>query len=567
MSISTPWRRRGTALVGAVIALLLVSGCATIPRGGGVNAGHAVDRPEGPEVVFLARGPEKDASREEILTGFIEAAASPAGNYATAREFLTATLAGSWKPDARAIVDQAEQRKITPDDGSGGLSLTTNPEAAVDSTGQYTPSFGNSSIQLDFTFSRVDGQWRISGAPDGVILDPVKFREVFKPYTLRFFDPTWIVLVPEVRWFPSRSSTSTNVVKALLAGPSPWLAGAVSSAFPEGTRLLSDAVPVDNSVANINLNREAGGQDDLTLRRMKAQLTESLSEVSSIKAISLSINGVAQEAVPLTISGARTDPRALVLTKDGFGFQTDDRLEKIAVLSAHVEALNPSAVAIDGTRQLIAALAPSGVSAIRPGGPELVDARPHLIAPSIDEAGNIWTVPNDAPGEILVITPDGKQHPVAASWPDASQIVSLQVSRDGTRVLAFVVSGGRSTLLVAGIQKDENGVPSKLGEPIRVPAAAGSAASATWVDENSVASLGTNDQGVAQIVQSTIGGRSESLVTVSGGREIVGGSSENQLRVLVEGGRMMQWRSGSWQQVASDVRVIATQQGAVERVE
>lgn len=561
------WRRRGAALVGAFTALLLISGCATIPRGGSVNAGHAVDRSEGPEVVFLARGPEKDASREELLTGFIEAAASPANNYATAREFLTTTLAGTWKPDARAIMDQAEQRRIESNEAVGGLTMTATPLATVDATGQYTPEFGNSSIQLDFTFAKVGGQWRISSAPDGVMLDPVKFREVFKPYTLRFFDPSWTALVPEVRWFPSRSSTSTNVVKALLAGPSPWLAGSVSTAFPEGTRLLTDTVPIENSTATINLNREASGQDELTLRRMKAQLVESLSEVSSIKSVTLSVNGVPQEATPLTISGARTDPRALVLTEAGFGFQTDDSIDKIPVISSQVEALNPTAATIDGSRQLVAALAPSGVSAIRPAGPELVDARAHLIPPSIDGSGYIWSVPADAPSELVAIGPDGKKLPVTVSWPDAAQIVSLQVSRDGTRVLAFVVSGGRSVLLVAGIQKDENGVPVRLGEPVRVPAAGGSARSATWVDENTVASLGTNEQGVAQIVQSVVGGRSDSLVPVTGGTMIVGGSNINQLRVLGEDGRMMFWRSGSWQQVATDVRLIATQQGAPERVE
>ncbi|UCR90302.1 GerMN domain-containing protein [Mycetocola spongiae] len=557
-------RSRFSALALTLVAVLALGGCASIPRSGGVNAGHPIDRAQDPDVLYIPRGPERDASPEEILNGFIEAASSPANNYATAREFLDERLAGSWKPDARAILEEAEHRRLEFDgEDPTAARLSVVPVANVDDRGQYTAETNGRPMVMDFGFRQVQGQWRISKAPDGVILDPIKFRDVFKPYSLRFFDPTWTHLVPEVRWFPSRASTSTNIVKALLAGPSEWLAGAVSSAFPEGTRLSADSVPTANSVAEVDLTREASGIDDLTLRRMQLQLTASLSDVTAIDAVNMRINGVPQEIAPLTLAAPRTDSRPLVLTEAGFGFLTEDMLERLPVAAPAVEALDPGAAAAGPDQEVIAVRSAAGVSAVRAGAAVVVDARGGLIGPAVDPSGIIWTVPQESPNELYVINAANEQKRLPVSWPEASEIVSLQVSQDGARVLALVRTGGKNSLLISGIERDNTGLPVRLGEPIRVAAAAGKPLSATWVDETSVASLASSESGLGQIVHSTVGGRSDSLVSVPGAVQLVGGSTIQQFRLLTEAGDLKVWRSGAWQDAAENILLIAPMQGSV----
>ena len=77
-------------------------------------------------------------------------------------------------------------------------------------------SNSDSPIAQPYKFQKVGGQWRISNAPDGTMIDATSFGNVFSAHTLYFFDPSGDYLVPDQRWFPSGASTPTRVVKALL---------------------------------------------------------------------------------------------------------------------------------------------------------------------------------------------------------------------------------------------------------------------------------------------------------------------------------------------------------------
>ena len=557
-------RLRSTLATGLALALaVLATGCAGIPQSGAPQIGQVVPTDEDPEIEFLAQGPEKDATQEQILRGFIDAASSPRDDYATAREYLSPSIRSTWNPDASALIDEANQRTVTSVDALT-MQVSLVPVASVDGSGEYAEFTDLQPTTRVFALMQVDGQWRISSAPDGVVLDEQKFSEVFNPYALSFFDPSWTNLVPDLRWFPSRASTGTQIVNALLNGPSEWLVGAVTSAFPEGTQLTRNAVPIVSDVAQVDLNSEAFEADDVTLQRMQAQLAASLSGVSTINSVSIAVSGNVQDIPTLAIPGTRVDPRPLALTDDGFGFLGGGSVERLPGISPQIEALGATAAVVNASHSLAAVRTGDGVYAVRQAQTSglRVDARAGLLAPSLDRFGFIWSVPESEPGALLALRADGSQSPVITSWPDAASIQSIQVSRDGTRLLALVRTAGEPRLLVAGITRGADNTPVSLGDPLVLAVGDGAGLSATWIDEITVASLASSSDGRGEVVTQVIGGESARLATLDDAVQIVGGNTVKQLRALSSEGDVRVLRTSLWQTTATGVAFLATQLGS-----
>ncbi|GAB3615996.1 LpqB family beta-propeller domain-containing protein [Okibacterium endophyticum] len=559
--------RRPTASVSVMLLVmaLVTTACAGIPRSGAVQEGRVSpgDSEVEVEVEYKPASPQRDATPEQILRGFIEAASSPANNYAIAREFLAPELAEDWNPDAGVTVDQQSRREYI-ETSPTTMSLRVIPVAEVDGNGLYSEFSSENPITQAYGFSEVGGQWRLSAAPNGVILDPIKFVDVFSPYSLSFFDPTFSYLVPDLRWFPSRASTGTRIVRALIDGPSEWLAVAVSTAFPEGTALTKSAVPVEGGVAAVDLNSEALQADQRTLELMQAQLVSSLVGVTTINAVSISIDGNVEQIDTVTLDSPRVDPRPLVSSDNGFGFLGGGAIEQIPGISGSVEELAPIAATLGADHTLAAVQSrEGGVYSVRPGSDSVpVDQRPGLIAPALDDRGYIWSVPETAPSDLRAFGPDGETFPVTTSWPDASTITSLALSRDGTRIIALLTVGEQNRFLVAGVERTPDGAPIRLGEPIELTVGDGQPLSATWVDDLTVASLTQTDDGSTEITKQPIGGQSEPVAPLEGAVMLVGGNSAQQLRALTADGDLALRRPTAWQTMATGIGFIATQLGS-----
>lgn len=557
-------RPRTWPVVMAVVASLVLGGCSGIPQSGAPRIGQPVPGAEDPEVQFIADSPQAGASQEAILRGFIDAASSPREDYATAREFLAPKIRATWEPDLNVIVDEAAQRSYVSADETS-MHLTVAPIAEVNAEGEYTEFSTRTPLTQGYSFTKVKDEWRISVAPDRVVLDSQRFNDVFGSYALTFFDPSWSYLVPDLRWFPSRTSTGTRIVKALLDGPGPLLAGAVTTAFPEGTTLTKGAVPIVGDVAQVDLSSEVSQADEVTFQRMQAQIAGSLTGVSAINSVSVTVNSSTENIPALTLTSPRADPRALVLAEEGFGFLSNgDSLERLPGLSDQVERLRPDSVVVNAEHSLAAARTADGIFAIRASAAEplRVDARPGLIAPSLDTFGYIWSVPTSAPASLVVSRSDGSLTSVQTSWPEASSILSLAVSRDGTRVVALVRVGEEPRLLAAGIQRDRDNRPVILGDPQVLAVGTGTAVTTTWVDDLTVATLTTAADGTTEIVKQVIGGQSELLQGSAGAVSLVAGSGLRQLRAVGADGHLTALRTSAWQIVGSGISLIATQLGS-----
>src|SRR6478735_4770701 len=120
---------RRLAAVAVLIGVALLTGCATIPTSGPVQEGTGTDTDNALELDLIARGPTKGATQQEILLGFIDAAATPQDRYAVAREYLTSSFDDIWDPDAGTTIDVGSERVLS-DAGDLALSLSVKPTAA-----------------------------------------------------------------------------------------------------------------------------------------------------------------------------------------------------------------------------------------------------------------------------------------------------------------------------------------------------------------------------------------------------------------------------------------------------
>ena len=551
-------RRAATALALAAAALLAITGCTGIPSSGSVHSQPASSAPDDIDVILLPPGPVVDANQTQILNGFLQAAASPQNDYAVARSFLSKGFQKQWDPNAGVLIDAGQPVFTAVSDTAMSVSVT--PQAEVDATGEYVENDSTAAVAIPFQFTQEDGQWRINAANPGIILEQLRFNQVFSSHPLYFFDPTYTYLVPDVRWFPKAETTSTRVVKALLAGPTPWLGqGAVVTAFPEGTETSS--VVVESGRANVDLSNQVLSQTPQALQRMQSQLDTTLGSVASVAAVAITVNQnpIAITAGVVPDSAPRVDPRALVDQSGAFGYLTSTALAPIPSVSDKVQALAP--LSVTSSNRALAVGTAAGVFVVQAGDnpPVPIDSRAGLVAPTLDPTGYVWTVPANAPSEVQAYGSDGTVHPVAASWDGASNIVSLDVSRDGTRALAFTVTDGMPRLLVAAIIRDTNGAPERLGDPVTLASGGGTPLDATWVDQSNVASLTVTAGGDNRVVVQEIGGMSSTLGVPENAAALAGSNDVSGLWLLTSTGELQQQRGSGWQTIAKGVAFLATQ--------
>jgi Lipoprotein LpqB beta-propeller domain/Sporulation and spore germination len=554
--------RRRLQLAGILTALALVmTGCSSIPSDSAVRAGQPVEPDDNPPPIFLPSLPEKGGSPESIVRGFIGAASSPEDNYAIARKFLT--IDSTWDPNAGVTVDDGSARPaIALDDKT--VQLSVNPVAEVDATGVYGEVESPAPVFLRYHLAQVGGEWRITEAPPGIVMDRSTFSQVFSPEALHFFDPSFRYLVPDLRWYPRGPTAPTRIVKGLLAGPSPWLVGAVATAFPSGTKLIADAVQVVARDAKVDLTSEALSADRVTMQRMRAQLGNSLPTGLTVSiTINQNSQDITESETNAPIVNPRVDTRALVLRDGAFGFlaPTGETLTPIPGLSESISTMNPRAVTLSPGQTVAAVLADGGVHRVTVGDPaELLDPRQGLVPPSVDTFGFVWSVPAERPGELFVYNTAGAAIAVPTPWPEATSINALRVSRDGTRVAALLRTGTDTRLIVAAVKRDKN-VPVGLGDPEALATIEGMPLDATWIDDLTVASLSQLPNGEERIVAQQIGGVRTSIASAPDTVSLTGGNTMRELRALSAAGGLLVQRGVGWQVRIGGIDVVATQQG------
>ena len=533
--------RRSLLALASGMLVLALAGCIGIPTSGGVNDGPVIDDQASPEFIPLPSDPVPGSSQDQILADFMLAVGGPQSGYAVAKKYLTSSLATTWNPDASAIIRTGNQTVQSIDDLTKSYSFVSR--ANVNELGQYTEERDASPQTLTFQFAQEDGEWRISQAADGIVLSQSAFTTAFRAQALYFFDPSYSYLVPDVRWFPARQSSSVRIVQALLAGPPSWLQQAVITAFPDATTLGVGGITPESGGVVVDLSTEALTSNEQGRDRMRQQLVATLDTPN----VSLTVRGL--ELATPNASGnraevnPRVEPSVLVGADGDFGFDGGSGIVPLPGITDQVVASGATGASLSSDKQAAALRGPDGsVSVALSGGsaPVVLDPAPGHATPSIDPFRYVWAASASTASTLTTYDLNGVEHGIQSGLAADSGILSLDVSRDGTRLLVLLTTPVGPRLVLAGIIRQDN-VPIGLGELIDLPIGTERQLDAAWVDDRTVATVSTDGEASAIITAYEIGGPSSALGRVQGGVALEGGNGGTDgLRVLTTEGEV--WR-------------------------
>jgi hypothetical protein len=317
-------------LLSLLAGVMMLSSCTSIPSSGEVQSAQIDTGLSNADVDFLPPGPSAGATQEEIVQGFISAGTAAQENYRVARSYLAEDLLDVWNPNLSVAIRAGEPVVTAPSETS--IVFTVPVIANVDEFGRYSSADAATDQRLEFELVQEAGEWRISAAPDGIVLSEPAFGEAFSSYRLYYFSSGYRDLVADSRWFASRGEVSTKIVRSLLEEPSFWLnQGATVSAFPEGSQLALTPIPITDGVAQVDLTTSVLGADEVTRARMLLQLSASLAQVQGISSARLSVNQVELVIPPLAEDGpslaSGRDGRIAVLLDRRFGYVQAGRIE------------------------------------------------------------------------------------------------------------------------------------------------------------------------------------------------------------------------------------------------
>lgn len=497
-------RRRLTWSAMAMALSPLVVACAAVPTSGPIYQGEDVGVEEPNQVIrVIARPPRPGMTPTEIVSGFIEASASFEDDHAVARQYLTPSAALTWDAAAGSVVYEGVPTVVP--DGLTTVGLTATETGRISVDGRYQVAATGRIIDLSFTVEFLNGEWRIANPPPGLLLSRSDVDRAYRPYDVFFFDPTYQTLVPDSRLFPlSGPSAATALVRALVAGPSGWLAPAVRSSLPEGTTLAVDAVPVIEGIARVDFDPAVRLADDATRQAISAQVVWTLRQAPGVRFIDINAGGQ-----PLDVPGAANpqpinswpdaDPNSMPAGATPYGvvFGRAVKLDGTAPLpvpggsglaspplTGIAVSLDTSLVAgLDADARLWIAPVSAGSTAT------LAIDEVGLSRPSFGGGESPWVVNSE--GSVLRAEPDGTTYTVPIDGLSAKATVeSIAISRDGTRAALIVRRGERSFVMVAVIALRE-GQP-RLQSPVRVDNRLNSVTDVAWADSDTLAVLGAD---------------------------------------------------------------------------
>lgn len=529
---------RNRVLVALLTSLmLLLTGCAQIPRTSDVKAGPELDPQNVNEPIYYSpSGPYDGQSATQLVAGFITAGTGPQNDYATAREFLTKDFKGRWSPSDEVLVQEGGLAISQPDQDT--VTVTVKVQARVDADGILRTLTSASSRVLTYKIKQEGAQWRIDSGPNLTILNKPVFDVLFSGYSLYFFDRQNEYLVPELRWFPARASTATRLVTALLDGPSFWLEPAVSPALSGEIKLAIQAVRVQDGIAQINLDAKANSLANEELRLFKAQAQATLTQLPTVNEVAIYLDGLQKTLANATYKQPLSNSTApITLVDNQLTYAQGTTIQGSRTLLNALKARD-FALALD-TRELVM-LSDSGLQWAKLGQIDrklaTLDPRSILLSPTFDRTGRVWAFGSLPNSEIRTATRSDSQV-VEASWLNGYERLSYSISAEGSRMAIVITNEFETKLKVAAIIRDAKGVPTALGQPIEISVSENEPAMVSWFGENRlIIGYRQNQSDAVSFIKSTIGGASEGFGSVTGAKHVLASDLGNTAYVLTAKG-------------------------------
>lgn len=541
------------------VALLTTTGCAQLPKSGEIKTGPNVE--SGLETDYLyysPSGPTQGDSPDDIVLGFLNAGTGPQNDYEVAKSYLSNSFSADWDPNNEVLIQDGSPSVSFMADGSATVVIPI--AAKINFRGQYQTMPAGSTQTVRLKMSKESGEWRITSAPNLIsVIRPV-FDVVFKAYALYFFDNQMKQLVPDVRWFPSRASTSTRLVSALLGGPSDWLVPAVRSAIPTGTKLSLSTVTVADGIATVDLSAKALEANPDERRMMQVQIRETLIQLNSVYSVNVTVQRSSLEANSWTFPTAQNQVvTPVAMYQNQLVHLDSESSTTIGGSKELLSQLKATDFAMNTEEKTVLLTTSDGVYISALGKiiqePKLLAKGTGFLSPILDATGYSWLIPKSGNSEIQVFNPEGKRVPFSSSWLSGTDRLSFSMSNEGGRIVVATGTKGNSRVYVSAVIRDKLGNPTRFGAPIK-PVGESGAQSVTWLDNIRIAVLGENIENYTQPLITMVGGGTRSLTAIREGVKIIGSGQAASVFILDIGSAMYQFRGSNWSLVESAVEAL-----------
>ncbi|MEX5721635.1 LpqB family beta-propeller domain-containing protein [Geodermatophilus maliterrae] len=543
----------------AALLLVLLTACSTVPTGSApVQITEAPARPAGPVGIEPVE-PPADATPEEVVRSFVVAAASTVAQHPVAREHLVPEAAETWSDEAGITLIGPDYATVTTD--AGTVLVTGDLVGSVDTRGVFTGSAGEP-FTHEFVLTEVDGEWRITNPPDGLLMLVPDFERLYDARAAYFVDPTGQRVVPDPRYLLTGEAQPTTLVQRLLEGPSPALAAGVLNSLDGIT--LTRAVTVSGSRATVDLAGlgDRGGAD---LAELCAQLVWSLDQVDDVSSVEIRTNGE-----PLSAAGVpavqRTDdwagfaPDSVPADADGHyldagRLMTVDGQPAPGPAGDGAYGLTAAAVSADPRMSALTSMVGTTVTGATttllagPYGGELAPilSSGRLSVPTVAATRpEFWVVRDEA--TVVRVPASGSPQPVnAPTLTGQGRATALQLSPDGVRA-AVVVARGEDTVLLVGTVVRAGEGPVALRDLREVAPALSSVVDVAWPTAGSLMVLaGDADEGVAPYVVGVDGwGLTDVATSGLPSPPTAVAAAPSQLPLVSAGSTVWQLSGGTW---------------------
>lgn len=553
--------RAAVPALGAAVLLALTS-CSIVPTSSPtVQITQAPERPS-QEFTVEPLPPARGAAPEEIVRGFIDAAASSVRGRPVATEYLSPEAASTWSDATGITIIRTGYATVATE--AGTVEMTAVPVGTVDTRGIFTVA-KTEVLTYEFPLVQVDGEWRITDPPDTLTILESDFEQLYDQVEAYFLDPTLQQLVPDPRYLIRGEAQPTALVERLIEGPSPTLAAGVRN--PLAGAQLARAITVEGQTAQVDLTGlrvEPGAPMD----ELRAQLVWTLTQLEDrrIRSVTISVDGEPLDVddVPMeqtTDDWQAYDPEAAPVQSvghylDGGALRTvTDGAPAPGPAGAGSYGLASAAVSADVRTGELTFLVgvrpePTGGATLLAGryGGELVPVLPGATfsAPTVAATRpEVWVVRDGT--EIVRVPSGGDPQPVSApTLSTLGRAQAIELSPDGTRV-AVVVADPLGPRLHVGtvVRSEETGVAVRdLIEvaPTLTPVVdvAWRSAGLLWVlagdpGEEAPYSVGVDGWGLARERSAGLPAQPVSL-----------GAAPGRQPLVVAGGTLWQWANGTW---------------------
>ncbi|HAN71524.1 MAG TPA: hypothetical protein DCQ36_08035, partial [Actinobacteria bacterium] len=513
--------RRAQLVSALLVTAALLAGCgslsasftAQVPTSGPIEQGEQVGvDPEDQFIRVIAREPRPGMTADEIVTGFLDASASFDGNHAVARTYLTPEASRTWDTNAGVTVYEG-----LPTLASMGTAVSFRAlhAGSIASSGRYSVASPGSEVRTSFFLERVEGEWRISRVPEGLLLSQADVDRAFRSFNVYYFNPTFTMLVPDPRMVPVIGpGLATTLVRRLITGPTQWLQPAVRTGIPPGVDLNIDAVPIEAGVARVDLTANALDADDQTRRALSQQLVWTLRQLPDVQAVEITAAGqlfsVPGVATPQPRdSWPAVDPNLMPVGSRGYA----TRPEGVVALDPQGVESVPGGAGLGEVVLIDIAVAPDSLSlagidteglvwrARLADDATMIRLRDEGVATSLafDGSSSVWVV--DETEGLLSVTAGGTSRAVKVDGlTGRAELRSVIPSRDGTRAALIVRRGPRTELLLARVIRSSVSASGiSLEAPVRVESRLAEVVDVAWSSADTLSVLGSESAGSLQV--------------------------------------------------------------------